>query len=178
MQPFRRFVPAAAFWLLALAAQVSGYTNPILAISLAAVGVLLLAWPGFFFLRSWRNVHGQSATLTDEQKRRLFLEIHEFKGLVSEVLIIAYPSTNQPAQELAFQFRNFFDRAQITSTLSYIRPEPGQTGVMVAVQDVVDPPPAAMSLHKALVAAGIDAKIVEVPRDMYKSPFLLFIGPM
>ncbi len=166
-----------AAWLLALAAQVSGYTNSNLATGLGVIGGLLLLWPAVYYFRSRHKGIVHAATLSDDQKRRLFKEIQEFRELSKRTLIIGRPGEDADAQALAFQFRNFFDKAKINSTIDWIRPEPGQVGIMVAVQDVVDPPPEAVSLHKALVGSGIEAKMVAMPRDGYKSAYVLMIGP-
>ncbi len=45
MQEYKKFAPAGAFWIIALAAQMSGYTDPRIATWLFIAGTLLLAWP-------------------------------------------------------------------------------------------------------------------------------------
>ncbi len=52
--------PSGAFYILALAAQVSGYTSPIVALLLAAFGTLMLLIPACYHARHWhkRRIEG------------------------------------------------------------------------------------------------------------------------
>ena len=49
------FLPSAAFYVLALAAQVSGYTSPTVALILAVIATLMLLIPGCHHSRQWHR---------------------------------------------------------------------------------------------------------------------------
>lgn len=54
-----KYGPSAAFYIFALAAQVSGYTNTVVALLLAAIATLLLLFPGWHHGRNWRKNGGK-----------------------------------------------------------------------------------------------------------------------
>jgi len=54
--------PAAALWLLALAAQLSGYTSIAIAFAAAGAAALLLIAPAIHHLRAWRDRTGRKMT--------------------------------------------------------------------------------------------------------------------
>ncbi len=55
-----RFIWAAAFYLLALAAQMSGYTNSVIAIALAGIATLLLVVPLGHQCRTWHSARREA----------------------------------------------------------------------------------------------------------------------
>lgn len=55
MQIAIRYFPSAAFYVLALAAQVSGYTSPTVAIVLAGVATLMLLVPACYHTHGWHK---------------------------------------------------------------------------------------------------------------------------
>ena len=137
-----------------------------------AILAILAILSGFAAIVKWVR----QPQLTDGQKLRLAECIKDFER-ISQTILIVRPGGDADAQALAFQFRNFFSQyTSVIPTLDYILPERGQTGIMVAVQDVDHPPEAAKSLLDALKNAGINTKITRMPRDTYQSQYVLFIG--
>src|SRR5438067_10628543 len=59
--------PAVAFWLLALAAQVSGYTNAAIALALVGIAAFFLIAPAYHYIREWRAQRIGHATLGTAQ---------------------------------------------------------------------------------------------------------------
>lgn len=59
MADLLKLAPAAAFYLLALAAQFSGFTSAQVALLLALVGTLLLIWPALNWLAAWLTRRGR-----------------------------------------------------------------------------------------------------------------------
>src|SRR5262245_26392658 len=60
------FAPSAAFYLLALAAQLSGYTNPMMALGLAVIATACLAIPAGHHARAWHRARRASGRMTLE----------------------------------------------------------------------------------------------------------------
>jgi hypothetical protein len=87
MQTFLRFAPTAAFWIFALAAQVSGYSNAPLAIGLAGVGGLLLIWPAAHYLRQrWKQRKRPAGTpVCDDRFVPLATAVKRFGDAVPDV---------------------------------------------------------------------------------------------
>lgn len=56
MNKILEFLPGAAFWVLALAAQVSGFTSSIVAATLALIGALMLSLATFHHVYRW-HIH-------------------------------------------------------------------------------------------------------------------------
>jgi hypothetical protein len=120
-----------------------------------------------------------SRSLSPDQFRALAQEGVKLKPFFPTLLITIAPGDGE-ANNLRANFFDALVRAGIRIIEANQVPEgPDQTGVMIDVPDVHDPPEAAERLRQTLEIIGIFPKYVPMPRDRAggTNPPILFIGP-
>ncbi len=115
--------------------------------------------------------------LTLARERALVDELVTAKDVLGPVPLIAAGAHNE-----ARAYRNalmpLFDRAQVpTPTGDDAIHGPDQTGVMVALQDLNNPSPAAKKILEILTSTGFRPKVIEANPDLKSWSFYVFIGP-
>jgi hypothetical protein len=115
--------------------------------------------------------------LIRERQRALVDELVAAKDILGPVPLIAAGAQNE-----ARAYRNalmpLFDRAQIvTPTGDDATHAPDQTGVMVALQDLNNPSPAARKILEILTSTGFRPKVISANPNLKQWDFYIFIGP-
>jgi hypothetical protein len=93
--------------------------------------------------------------LTLNQKRALLDEVARLRTLISSILI-AFTNGDRATEQLAHDFGEVFTRSGISPWYVYARPDSrSQSGVILCIEDLNDPPPATEDLKGALRSAKI-----------------------
>jgi hypothetical protein len=115
--------------------------------------------------------------LTLARERALVDELVAAKKVLGPVPLIAAGAHNE-----ARAYRNalmpLFDRAQVLTPIGDDAIHgPDQSGVMVALQDLNDPPPAAKKILEILTSTGFRPKVIPANPDLKSWSYYVFIGP-
>jgi hypothetical protein len=114
--------------------------------------------------------------LSPDQFRQFVQQAAKLKPDISYVLLVTPPGDNE-AWTLYKDFSDAFIRAGIFANLGSMTPSgPDQTGVMILVDDPLNPPEYARKLREGLEIIGIVAPLIKNPVSGKFGP-TLFIGP-
>jgi hypothetical protein len=117
--------------------------------------------------------------LSSDQFRTLVQEGPKLKPFFPSLLVTIAPGDGE-ADTLRLDLVDALIRGGITiSEASQVPEGPDQTGVMIAIPDIHNPPEDAEHLRQALEIIGIIPKYITLPADRWvvKAAPILFIGP-
>lgn len=96
--------------------------------------------------------------LANSKKRTLLSNVANMRTLMSAI-IIAYTNGDLSTQPLAHDLADVFNRGGIEPVFAFTRPDnPDQTGIIICVKDLNNPPPETEDINGLLTLAVLNSK--------------------
>jgi len=119
----------------------------------------LLVWaPMYLTLRD------NAPHLTNYQKSTMLNDVTKMRTLMSAI-IISYTNGDPNTEPLAHDLADVFNRAGIEPVFGFTRPDnPDQSGIIISIKDLNNPPPGVENLKTALTSSNIIYKLRAFPK--------------